>query len=370
MTVLSTNRISSGIGLGVVGLGTVAVVLLLRHRSSKRKHCDKGSVDAQGDSTISPKQPALPDNEPKLKSRFNGFKISKLKRLIGAMAEADDVELEAEVDFNWDKAAAGQAQTEGASAEHAIDTNDETEWEKLVASEHRTFLLAAQTLHDLRGSSTHKKLPHFYVVDRQLSQMEEQFREISEHVLEFPWRDHRDDPISDLMKLPFMTLMADGGQQSLLPVSQGFVKQIESKPDVKEAKDISADEEKAEDERLLGIDATCDREALESAFRFGARELHAHGQCIKIDAFHKLNNAYDRCRARLTNTGWKDAYRGGSNDILAHYLLIGTDPSESRYGEAVSGLLDALKRERLLTRLDVLRSWGEVSGTATGLGNG
>lgn len=98
--------------------------------------------------------------------------------------------------------------------------------------------------------------------------------------------------------------------------------------------------------------------------------MHSCGQCTKIDDFHELNNAYARCLARLANSGWRNAYRGGSTDILAHYLLIGTDPSESRYGEAAVGLLDALQRDRLLTRLDVLRSWGEVSGTTTGLGNG
>merc|ERR1719262_2170575 len=109
---------------------------------------------------------------------------------------------------------------------------------------------------------------------------------------------------------------------------------------------------------------------MESAFRHKARQMHAHGECIDIAAFHELNNAHARCLARHTNSGWRNAYRGGSTDVLAHYLLIGTDPSESRYSEGVSGLLDALQRERLLTRLDVLRSWGEVSGTATGLGNG
>lgn len=369
MSVLSTNRVSSSVGLGVVGLGAFAAVLLLRQRSlNKSKHKD-GRADSQGHASSSSEQQPRPDNEPKLKSRGIGnFKLCKLKRLVQSIAG----ELDAEIEFDWDKAAAGHAQTGGEtrSAEHTIDTNDETEWEKQVASEHKTFALAAETLHDVRGSATHKKLQHFYVVDRQLSQMEEQFREISEHVLEFPWREHRDDPISDLMELPFMKLMADGGQQSLLPVSQGFVKKYTAvRTAAKELSDVT-DPRKAEDDTLLGIDTGADRDVLDSAFRFRARDMHAHGHCVKIDDFHELNNAYNRCRARLSNSGWRNAYRGGSTDILAHYLLIGTDPSESRYGESVSGLLDALKRERLLTRLDVLRSWGEVSGTCTGLGNG
>lgn len=358
MPVMSSNRVASGVGLGLAGLGTVTAILLLRHHSLKKRREETDCDGSQQNETTDPVRP-LADNEPKMKSRIGNFKISKVMKLVEGIAGDLDMEME----FDWEKAAAGCAQG-GHVAENAIDTNDETEWERQVTSEQKTFLSAAKILHDLRGSDTHRKLPHFYVVDRQLSQMESQFSDIGEHVLEFPWREHRDDPISELMKLPFMKLVADENQAQVLPVSQGFAKGLASQSD-----DVQ-DKQMAEDERLLGITSTPDRESLESAWRHKAREMHMHGECVQIDTFHKLNNAYNRCRARLTSSGWRTAYRGGSTDVLAHYLLIGTDPSESRYGEAVSGLLDALSRERVLARLDVLRSWGEVSGTTTGLGNG
>lgn len=366
MPVLLASRVntSTAIGVGIAGLGTAAALLLLQRRTLKRVLAVNRSDELDEEEASTPSLAQESQSEPKLKSRIGNFKISKLQRLLLGIAE----DLDTQVEFDWEKAAAGCAQTHGDShvAEHAIDTNNETEWEKQVASEQKTFLTAAQILHDLRGSDTHRKLQHFYVVDRQLSQLEEQFNEIGEHVLEFPWREHRDDPISDLMKLPFMKLVEHDNDAALLPVSQGFVKHVASQPDVPELHGAPD----AEDEKLLGVDAASGREALESAFRHKAREMHRHGQCVQIEAFHKLNNAYNRMRNRMTGSGWQNAYRGGSTDILAHYLLIGTDPSESRYGEAVSGLLDSLQRERLLTRLDVLRSWGEVSGTATGLGNG
>lgn len=364
MTVLSTNKISSGMGLSVAGLGAVATAILLR-RSFNKGHEEDRSAEPERDRPKNPTESSPVECDPSLKSRIGNFKISKLKKLVLGIAE----ELDSEIQFDWDRAAQGCVQTGGEkrSTEYAIDTNNETEWEREACREQQTFLRAADILHEVRGSATHRKLQHFYVVDRQLSQLEAQFREISENVLEFPWREHRDDPIIDLMKLPFMSLAADGGHEAILPVSQGFVKHTASQVSVT---DTERESLRIDDEILLGVNPDVNRESLQSAFRHKARNMHAHGHCIKIEEFHELNNAYMRCQARMTNSGWKNAYRGGSTSILAHYLLIGTDPSESRYGEAVTGLLDALQRERLLTRLDVLRSWGEVSGTATGLGNG
>lgn len=365
MSVLSTNRLSSGlgvVGLGAVGLGTVAVVALLRQQASKQRQRQKASSsdaeESPPDATDGPcQEQATSGDSSSLKSRIGNFKVSKLKNMMQGIAES----LDTEVEFDWNKAAAGTLHV----AEHAIDCNNETAWERQVASESRTFQEAARVLHEVRGSDTHRKLDHFYVVDRQLSQMINQFREISEHVLEFPWREHRDDPISDLMKLAFVILASGFDQEALLPVSQGFVKHTGALQDGETAEDQAS-----RDEALLGIEADASKYAIESAFRLEARRMHRHGCCIDIAAFHELNNAHGRCIARLSNSGHRRAYRGGSTDILAHYLLIGTDPSESRYGEAVSGLLDALQRERVLIALDVLRSWGEVSGTATGLGDG
>jgi len=384
MTVLSTNRISSSIGLGLVGVGTVAVALCLHQRSlnKKKQQEDAGSPESEanvsapmGIETQSMRGDAESHSH---KTRIGNFKISKVMNLVEGIA----ADLDVNVEFDWHKASQGGVQTsrDAHSLEQAIDTNDETEWERQASNEARTFANAHQIMKELRQSETHRKLQHFHVVDRQLSQMEAQFAEVSERILEFPWREHRDDPLSDIMKIPFMSLAADHSQQAVLPVSQGFVKKVGMKSDAKESKSKQAankveDEKdlaikKGEDEALFGIAADATQEELQSAFRHKSRDMHSWGQCTKIDDFHELNNAYARCLARLANSGWKNAYRGGSTDILAHYLLIGTDPSESRYGEASMGLLDALQRDRLLTRLDVLRSWGEVSGTTTGLGNG
>lgn len=380
MTVLSTNRIGSSIGLGVVGVGTLVVALCLHQRSlnKKKEQEDVGPQQSEVSGSVLGTAERGDAESHSHKSRIGNFKISKVKNLVEGIA----ADLDVNVEFDWHKASQGGIQTtrDEHSMEQAIDTNDETEWERQASNESRTFANAHRIMHELRQSETHRKLQHFHVVDRQLSQMEAQFAEVSERILEFPWREHRDDPLSDIMKLPFMSLAADDSQQAVVPVSQGFVKKVGMKSDSKEPASKreanKAEDErmlaikKGEDETLLGITADAMRDDLESAFRHKARDMHSCGQCVKIDEFHELNNAYMRCHARLANSGWKNAYRGGSTDILAHYLLIGTDPSESRYGEASMGLLDALQRDRLLTRLDVLRSWGEVSGTTTGLGNG
>ncbi|CAE8726117.1 unnamed protein product, partial [Polarella glacialis] len=307
--------------------------------------------------------PAAPeDGTVNLKSRIGNFKISKVKRLVEGIGE----HLGAEVEFDWTTV---QNVRDDHVASAAINSNSETEWDRQVNAEQQTFLEAARILGEVRHSATHRKLPHFHVVDRQLKDMEAHFREFSEDVLIYPWRASRNAPMSDLMELPFMQLAKDGNRlKALLPVSQGFVKQTVADSGGKHS-GMDLEARTSEDEALLGVTAGANRQELESAFRHRAREMHAHGQCTKQDEFYALNNAYERGLARLVDSNFRNAYSGGG-DILAHYLLVGTDPSESRYGEAVSGLLDALRRERLLMRISVLQVFGEEERGGTGLGQG
>lgn len=367
MAVLSTNRIISG--LGAVGLGTVGFLLWrrsLRDRSLRCQVLGEGSTHAV--SNVDPAAPFSAEGNPKLKTRIGNFKISKVKRMVEGLAE----DFGDKVEFDWDTVK--NLQDHHVSRD-VISSNDQSEWEKQVNMEQQTFLNAAQIVSDIRRSGTHKKLPHFHVVDRQLSDMEAHFRELSEDVLIFPWRECRDEPMSDLMELPFMQLAKEHRSlHLLLPVSQGYVKQTartgldtEQNCSGAAASSDAEDEHRVKDEALLGVAAGVDRHTLESAFRHKAREMHAHGHCVMMDEFHALNNAYGRCLARLS--GSITAYKGGG-DIFAHYLLVGMDPGESRYGEAADGLLDALRRDRLLMRVSVLRMWGEDERSGTGLGQG
>eukprot|EP00930_Biecheleria_cincta_P097741 TRINITY_DN89421_c0_g1_i1.p1 TRINITY_DN89421_c0_g1~~TRINITY_DN89421_c0_g1_i1.p1 ORF type:complete len:367 (+),score=62.75 TRINITY_DN89421_c0_g1_i1:64-1164(+) len=364
MAVLSTNRLVSG--LGAVGLGAVGFLLWRKSLRDKGLACqvlEEGS--SAGASNIDPAAPISAEGNPKLKTRIGNFKISKVKRMVEGLAE----DFGEKVEFDWDTV---KNLHDSHSSKDAISSNDQSEWDKQVNTEQQTFLDAAEIVGEIRRSGTHRKLPHFHVVDRQLGDMEAHFRELSEDVLIFPWRECRNEPMSELMELPFMQLAKDHRSlQSLLPVSQGYVKQTVrgAELDCTSATACSdaEDGQRVEDEALLRVAAGADRQTLESAFRHKARSMHVHGHCVMMDAFHALNNAYGRCLARLA--GSISAYRGGG-DILAHYLLVGMDPSESRYGEAPDGLLDALRRDRLLMRISVLRMWGEDERSGTGLGQG
>lgn len=354
MTVLSTHKIASG--LGFASLGAVAIMYLRKSAREKWKASESRCTESLdcGEHDCDARTPVTAEGAPKLKTRVGNYKISKVKRLGESLAE----DFKMEVEFDWDTATNLR---EDHSVKDAINTNDQSEWENQVNLEQQTFLDAARIVGEIRKSGTHRKLPHFHVVDRQLSEMEAQFREFSEDVLVFPWRESRNDPMSRLMELPLMQLAQDRGLQSLLPVSQGYVKQTAQamKPE---------DDQQAQDEALLGITAGADRQTLDSAFRHKARRMHANGHCIMISEFHALNNAYGRCIARLS-ASLKTAYSGGG-DILAHYLLIGLDPSESRYREVPTGLLDALGREKLLMKTNLLRLWNEDERCITGLGQG
>eukprot|EP00933_Yihiella_yeosuensis_P060602 TRINITY_DN63353_c0_g1_i1.p1 TRINITY_DN63353_c0_g1~~TRINITY_DN63353_c0_g1_i1.p1 ORF type:complete len:371 (-),score=66.91 TRINITY_DN63353_c0_g1_i1:110-1222(-) len=370
MTVLSTRRaVTLTLSLGAAGIGTFLWNHWYRYGSGwlQRLAAKVLQRPLDAETQLEEEMQSSGPARPQLKTRINNFKISKVKRMTEGIAE----DLGAEVDFDWNEA---KNLKDTHFAEDAINTNSQTEWERQVNDEQTTFFEAARICEELRQTETHRKLPHFYVVDRQLTEMAANFREISEDVLVFPWRECRDEPMAELMSQPFMQL-AKGGKSSeaLLPVSQGFVKQTGNDKSQSESEDCPlgfAEDLRAKDEALLGIPEDADRSMIESRFRQKARDMHEHGQCVRKDDFHALNNAYGRCLARLIDNGRHiEAYAGGG-DILAHYLLVGTDPSESRYGEAVSGLLDALQRERLVMRLSNLRIWGEDERSGTGLGQG
>jgi len=368
MAVLSTNRIVSG--LGAVSLGAVGFLLWRKSSRDKGLACEVLEEDSSAEaSNFDPAAPFTAEGNPKLKTRIGNFKISKVKRMVEGLAE----DFGDKVEFDWDTV---KNLHDSHTSKDAISSNDQSEWDKQVNMEQQTFLDAAEIVGDIRRSGTHRKLPHFHVVDRQLGDMEAHFRELSEDVLIFPWRECRNEPMSELTELPFMKLAKEHRSgQSLLPVSQGYVKHTVGGAGFGTELDCTSDtacsdpedRKRVQDEALLGVAAGVDRQTLESAFRHKARTMHVHGHCVMMDEFHALNNAYGRCLARLA--GSISAYKGGG-DILAHYLLVGMDPSESRYGEAADGLLDALRRDRLLMRISVLRIWGEDERSGTGLGQG
>lgn len=238
------------------------------------------------------------------------------------------------------------------SSEIVCDT-----WEGQVREERRILLAAATMVQDIRRSSVHRKLPHYHSVDRQLQMMQEQLVSISQSVDDF-WRYGRDEPMQQLLILPSMRLAATIAEHgSIVPVSLGFVKEL-----VETGTD---DEDPASDAAALGICGGAAREVIESAYRRRARHYHRNGKCFNEVGFHALTTARDRCVARISAPQLK-AYSGGG-DIIAHYLLVGTDPGESRYRECSCAILDAVHRGKLLERIQVLNwscwsiplTWGD-----------
>merc|ERR1719174_789217 len=125
MTVLSTNRIGSSIGLGVVGVGTLVVALCLHQRSLKKKkeQEDVGPQQSQESGSVLGAAERGDAESHSHKSRIGNFKISKVKNLVEGIA----ADLDVNVEFDWHKASQGGTQTtrDEHTMEQGIDTNDE-----------------------------------------------------------------------------------------------------------------------------------------------------------------------------------------------------------------------------------------------------
>jgi hypothetical protein len=282
-----------------------------------------------------------------IKSRVGNFKKSKLKNLV----EGIGADCGYNVDFNMsDGTAAIQSKSKGFDNEAL--TGELTELEQ-IAAEQRIVQEAIRLIQIVRSSGVPRQLPHSHVLRTQLQTAELQLAEILDNVDSF-WRYGREEPMADLLCLPIMQLAARNETKAIVPLPlpkecKAFQTPLES--------DLSA----------LRVEEDASLQEVESVYRRNARDMHKQGQCLDIEAFHQLQTQYDD--RRFQRSSWQCDIHS-SDDILAHYFLIGTDPKQSRYREYSSGLLDVPSRGKLLSKIEVLINWGETSGSATGLGNG
>lgn len=232
-------------------------------------------------------------------------------------------------------------------------------WDEQVQTEKMIMDKAVALMQDVRQSAVHRKLPHFHFVDRQLQVITEQLGVLADAVLGF-WRYGRDRPMQELLEHPVLQL-ASRGEGALVPLSSGFVKYVTD--DGFEL--AAAQDDPGSDAALLGIALSAGRDAIESAYRRRSRHFHRHGKCINAVGFHALGAARNRCLARLAGPVLH-AF-GGGGDVLAHYLLMGTDPTEDRYYETSVGILDAVHRQQLLLQIEKIQwpcwniplTWGD-----------
>lgn len=315
------------------------------HQRSLRRVCAAATKEpADADAAVGKQQvdgEALPQDA---KTRLGGMKVSKVVRMLDEMAEASGV----------------PSETALAATSPVLALSTLT-WDEEIALEKATFEEAARIVRGVRQSVVHRKLPHFHATDRQLRVLEEQLAAIGVNVKNF-WRYGRDEPMAKLLELPILQLASTRGERALLPVSLGFVKHTADQ----DFEDVDSQEDlPSEDALLLGIALGADAGAVESAYRRRSRHFHRHGTCYNIRGFNALTAARNRCLARLSMPELR-AY-GGGGDLVAHYLLMGLDPGESRYREYTGGILDCVHREALMQRMQVVQwpcwdiplTWGD-----------
>lgn len=295
----------------------------------------------------------------KRKPRVGGMKLSRLSKMLDDMTDASDLPHCGDKPASKTPAVQLAAETDYGAVAHS--------WDEQMAEEKQVLEATTLLIQDVRRSEVHRKLPHFHVVDRELQTIEEQMKSLSISVTGF-WRYGRDEPMATLLKLPLMQLAKSGGQAALIPVSQGFVKETSGAND--EAPPLEPEDESSPDAdlALLGLENSrrrIDRDAVESAFRHRSRHFHRHGRCSNVRGFDLLCRARNRCLARLAMPRLR-AY-GGGGDLVAHYLLMGTDPGESRYREYAVGILDGLHRDQVMQKMQILQwptwdiplTWGD-----------
>eukprot|EP00931_Biecheleriopsis_adriatica_P123173 TRINITY_DN98222_c0_g1_i1.p1 TRINITY_DN98222_c0_g1~~TRINITY_DN98222_c0_g1_i1.p1 ORF type:complete len:371 (-),score=79.42 TRINITY_DN98222_c0_g1_i1:27-1115(-) len=286
------------------------------------------------------------------RTRSGGMKVSRIKQMVEDMTEACRSEA--------DEVPPVQAQTHlTASVVTDFGVLDAMTWDEQVQTEKKIMDKAMALMQDVRQSAVHRKLPHFHIVDRQLQVITQQLGDLGDAVLGF-WRYGRDLPMQELLQHPLLQL-ASRGDGALVPLSLGFVKQI-----TEDGFELAAaEDDPGSDAALLGIALSADRDSIESAYRRRSRHFHRHGKCINMAGFHALSAARNRCLARLAGPALH-AF-GGGGDVLAHYLLMGTDPAENRYKETAVGILDAVHREQLLLLIQKIQwpcwniplTWGD-----------
>lgn len=350
----STGRVGFGVGAMAVAGGVAVLVFQCRARqaSQDQQTSRDGAptgLEVPKASNIGTEDQVEDVDGPNVKSRVHGFKISKLSRLVDGIAQ------ELGQDHRIDTATGEVVNASGAAASSVSTTIREVEPESVQFDrEHRTLDEAIRIVQLIRKSGLPKKLPHFQVTNRHLEDAENLLGEIADNVEEF-WRYSRDEPMADLLDLPLLRFAAENiatGGVALVPKLSASSDEILLEQDC----------------ALLGVETSVDKDAVLSAFRRKALELHQKGHCTDVDVFHKLNNA---CQRRVAHGRFLPhvAFKGKCDDLAVH-LLVGADPRDSRYRDPSAAIMDAVHREKLLQRIHVVRNWGEVGGSITGLGQG
>jgi len=354
---------NTAFSLGLFSVVVAAVISLQRALSRHGKWVDAKFAPQAANVTCGSQEDEEDENEShRSRTRVGGMKVVRLKQMLDDMAEAHREEAE--------PTPAPISDADWVPVEFCDELFVGLTWEEQTLKEKRAFVGASTIIQEVRQSAVHRKLPHFYSVDKELSRIAEELLLISMSTQSF-WRYGRDLPMRRMLSLPLMQLAATGGENAILPVTLGFVKHTKGvgpSYDDEDGIDALAALEAAspgEDAVLLGFALGADRETIESAFRRRSRHFHRMGQCTNIRGFHALTAARNRCLARLAMPSLP-AY-GGGGDLLAHYLLIGTDPGESRYREYSTGILDANQRGHLLDRMQILKwptwdiplTWGD-----------
>jgi len=333
-----------------------------RRRKEKRDEEQAASPCSGASGEALASHSAEADEAHSIKSRVGNFKVSKLSRLVEDIATAVGSDVRFDVRTNTAEAAQADDEAEGREVDSAEGATAE---ERQIALEQRAVGGTLEIIRCVRATAVHRRLPHYHAVDRQLDAIARLLDIIADNLADF-WRYGREEPMADLLSLPLMQLAVNGGNAAIVPMPQCF---LDGTGDV-----VGNTEETAA--TLLGVAPEAGQEAVESAYRNRARELHQHGECVNLEAFHQLTDAYDLLmgRRRASSSGAAAPASLGAGglgaEVLAHYLLVGTDASGSRYREYARGILDAAHRERLMQKAEVLVNWGEASGSMTGLGQG
>mmetsp|Transcript_38349 Transcript_38349/g.105640 ORF Transcript_38349/g.105640 Transcript_38349/m.105640 type:complete len:385 (-) Transcript_38349:3-1157(-) len=353
----------SCLGMCFVAVATSAFVLL-RHRELRERRRRQGafaevraSTETLGvvrsvDETETPPLGGL------FRTRVGGMAASRLVKMLEDLTQA----------CHWGDEDERSSRTIASPPVPALEKPDDATfcqtWDEQVLAERRTLEAASEIVREVRRSVVHRKLPHFHAADRQLHNIEQQLEMLSMSTQSF-WRYGRDAPMAELLELPLLQLAATGGEGTLVPVTLGFMKHTVDKGLEAPVSEAAVDDSPGEDAALLGVALGASRDTIESAYRRRSRHFHQHGRCMNAVGFHALTAARNRCLARIAAPTLR-AY-GGGGDLLAHYLLIGTDPNESRYRECSHGILDVLRRGELLEKIHVLQwpawdiplTWGD-----------
>jgi len=158
-----------------------------------------------------------------------------------------------------------------------------------------------------------------------------------------------------------MQLAASGGKNALVPLTQGFVKCTDGEDGMQTAhlSGSLSDASLATQAAVLGLTPDADRHAIDSAYRHLSKQCYQNGCCVDLEKFEVVTRARSYCLKNILAPRLEAGFSQKKNDFLALYLLVGTDPHESRYLESSRAILDSVHRNKLLLQIQRLMwsSW-------------